>query len=463
MKKSLFIAITLAACFSSCIKDELRNEPENTIDVTAPVFHAGFVDKAPETKTYINLNGHLRWNADDRLTIFVGKTLNTEYAFDGEDGDNAGGFNQVSGGGFVTANPLDANYAVYPYSKSTKISEEGVISLSLPDVQAYGEDTFGRGANTMVAITENKDDYYLPFKNVCGYLVLKLYGDALVKSIQLEGRGREKIAGEAYVTPVYGEKPEINMGSSATNRISIDCGNGVLVGKSRETATSFWLCIPPTTFNEGISICVEDSQGKVFTKATGSVVDVERNVIKSMTPLDIVGLSGPTHVIFDDAEFEAFCLNHFDLDKDGTISMEEADLVTTIEYITNAQELSLGCLKYFSKLKSIQITNMGYSRTTLSNFDVSHNSLLQSIECINCNAGNNINLSMNTALITFIWEGGYIDNYIVLSKNQSITNFRYNNYYSIEEMLMHQGYYGIVFESGEEGGLESVSWGNEID
>ena len=294
MKKFLFAAFAIAAVLSGCVKDDLTNGQDATVVMNAPVFYAGFADASSETKTYVNENGHLRWNADDRLTIFVGKTLNTQYAFDGEDGDNAGGFNPVSGGsGFVTANPLSANYAVYPYSSTTKISEEGVISLSLPEVQAYGENSFGRGANTMVAVTENKDDYYLPFKNVCGYLVVSFYGDATIASVSLEGNNGEKLAGAATVTPSFGGNPSLVMKDTATETITIDCGEGVEIGTTKETATAFWFVVPQTTFSNGITITATSKDGESFQKATSKTITIERNKISTMSAVEVSFESAP--------------------------------------------------------------------------------------------------------------------------------------------------------------------------
>lgn len=294
MKKFLFAAFAIAAVISGCAKDDLTNGQDATVVMNAPVFYAGFADASSETKTYVNENGHLRWNADDRLTIFVGKTLNTQYAFDGDDGDNAGGFNPVSGGsGFVTANPLSANYAVYPYSSTTKISEEGVISLSLPEVQAYGENSFGRGANTMVAVTENKDDYYLPFKNVCGYLVVSFYGDATITSVSLEGNNGEKLAGAATVTPSFGGTPSLEMKDTATGTITVDCGEGVTLGTTKETATAFWFVVPQTTFSNGITITATSEDGASFQKSTSKTIAIERNKISTMTALEVSFESTP--------------------------------------------------------------------------------------------------------------------------------------------------------------------------
>lgn len=94
---------------------------------------------------------------------------------------------------------------MYPYSASTKIDYEGNITLNLPKVQDYAPNSFGLNANTMVAVTDGTDDYFLPFKNVCGYLGLKLYGNHTIKQISLTGKNGEKIAGKAVVKASHTE------------------------------------------------------------------------------------------------------------------------------------------------------------------------------------------------------------------------------------------------------------------
>jgi hypothetical protein len=139
----------------------------------------------------------LRWNAGDQITIFDSNTLNQQYQFDGETGDNGGTFSKVSNS-FGTGNDLNCHYAVYPYNKDIKITETGVITATLPAEQSYAENSFGLGANTMVAVTKDVDDTFLKFRNVGGYLKLQLYGENVtVKSITLTGNNNEKLAGKA--------------------------------------------------------------------------------------------------------------------------------------------------------------------------------------------------------------------------------------------------------------------------
>ena len=252
-----------------------------------PNLTAGFAEE--ETKTYVESGKYLRWHEDDRLTAFFGNTRNRQYKFDGATGDNSGSFSYVPSGNLETGNALDRIYAVYPYDETTTITDDGKISLTLPAVQIYDENSFGRGANTMFAVTENLEDTFLPFKNVCGYLKLKLYNadGATIKSIEVKGNGDEKIAGAATASIAFGEVPQLTMADDATTSITLDCGDGVALGTTAETATEFWVVIPETTFEGGITITVTDAEGGAFEKSTTKEVVIERNAVQPMAALEV--------------------------------------------------------------------------------------------------------------------------------------------------------------------------------
>ena len=214
MKKLSFLSIIAAILFSSCAKNEENNALPNLQlkDLTA-----GFAD-SQLSRTYVEDNAFLRWHEGDNITAFYGNTLNREYLFNGQTGDNNGTFSLVSTGQLGTGNQLKAIYGLYPYDPQASISDTGEISLTLPAVQSYAENSFGRGANSMIAVTESVDDTFLMFKSLCGYLKLYLYDldGAAVKSITLSGNNGEKIAGAATATIASGGEPVLTMDQSAT-------------------------------------------------------------------------------------------------------------------------------------------------------------------------------------------------------------------------------------------------------
>lgn len=268
--------LLLGACSTERFDGIHQNETE------AHTFTAGFENL--DTKTSVDEDLHLYWTADDRISIFT-TTFNDQYRFTGNTGDNSGGFEKISAGGFVTGSSISKNYAVYPYSSGNSISYDEKLTLSLPATQVYEENSFGLGANTMVAVTASPNDFFLSFKNLCGYLVLKLYGNETIKSITFEGNNGEKIAGKATVTATYGSTPSVVMSNDATTSITIDCGEGITLGSTKETATAFWFCIPPTTFSKGFTFTVTDVNGGTMTKSVSSSKTISRNVKMSMAAL----------------------------------------------------------------------------------------------------------------------------------------------------------------------------------
>ena len=278
----LFAAFPMLLCGCSSF-DEQNDTP---IQPSMKEVQAGF---AKETRTYVENERLLRWHEDDRLTVFYGNTLNDQYKFKGKTGDNSGTFSLVPSGELGTGNTLANIYGIYPYNADARITDDGIITYSLPAIQSYAENSFGKGANTMIAVTENLNDTFLSFRNLCGYLKLKLYGNATIKSIEVKGNFAEKIAGEATITAAYGEAPTLEMNTNATQTITLNCGEGVTLGTSAEDATIFWIVIPETTFKYGITITATSTDNKVFAKSTSNSVIIERNTPTPMGALEFVG------------------------------------------------------------------------------------------------------------------------------------------------------------------------------
>lgn len=336
------------------------NEENLTPNATPRKFTAAFEDAA--TRTYVDKNFKLLWNADDRLTIFT-STLNEQYKFEGSTGDNSGSFTKITSGDFVTGNTISTNYAVYPYSATTSLSNDEVISLTLPATQNYTENSFGLGANTMVAVTSSADDTFLPFKNLGGYLRLQLYGEGVtVKSIKLQGNNDEVLAGEATVTADYGSLPELTLAEDGTTTITLDCGEGVTLGASADKATIFWLVVPPTTFEGGFAITIADTEGKTMTKSTTNNFSIERNVFKTMnafavtttTPTITAAANEIIYTSTDDAVVTPYATDVFGANITSNVYENGVGVITFDGAIT---KIGANAFKDCKTLQSITLSN----------------------------------------------------------------------------------------------------------
>ena len=283
---TLFAAIC-AIALGSCTSNDFEGiTPDTPAMQTHPELTAGF-DAEEQTKTYVDESKNLHWHEADQISAFVGNATNLQYQFKGATGDESGRFSYVSGGD-AQASGLGQIYAVYPYDAGATITAEGVISLTLPATQSYVENSFGKGANPMVAVTENINDTFLPFKNICGYLKLNLYNtqDTKLSKLELKGKASEKIAGAATVTVTDGT-PSLVMANDATTTVTIDCGEeGLALSTSAETATVLWLVLPEVTFSSGITITATATNGDVFVKSTNKEVAITRNQVQPMAVLE---------------------------------------------------------------------------------------------------------------------------------------------------------------------------------
>lgn len=252
----------------------MTEDVENQV-VSKKLFHATIDDES--TRTFVDEKIRLRWTEGDLISLFEGTTRNKKYKFLGETGDNAGDFEDITTG-FGSGNDIDRYYAIYPYSSSTKLHEDGYITYTFPTEQNYAENSFGLGANPMVAVTGGLDDFDLCFRNAAGYLRLYLYGDDVaVKSIKIEGNNSEPLAGKAYITPEFGGFPTTEMDETATTSVTLNCGEGVKIGSTAESSTPFWVVLPPTTFAEGFTLTITDTNDNEFTKSFTSNVNIQRN------------------------------------------------------------------------------------------------------------------------------------------------------------------------------------------
>ena len=290
MKNRFFLFCLLAALAVSCVKDQQEVIQTITDD---PVFYAVIEEPGnPVTRVFADSQLRVLWNADDRVSIFNKSTYNRQYRFDGQDGDNSGAFKVVPNDDFVTSNPLDYVYSVYPYNENTKISNDGEITVYLPAEQSYRQDSFGLGANTMIAVTQGDE---LMFKNLCGYFAIKLYGDNVsVSSITLKGNNNEPLAGKATVVAQTNATPTLQFDSTeATKVLTLICATPVTLGTSAETATTFWFVIPPTVFQNGFTLTVTDDKNGVFEKVTSGSLEIKRSVLKKSAALQVVPTAAP--------------------------------------------------------------------------------------------------------------------------------------------------------------------------
>lgn len=283
MKKGFILQSLICLLSVSCSVHEL--DLPDMCTSSSDVFHAYLESYSePETRVYVNENIKILWDTKDRISMFKNSTLNQQYELTAGTGGNEAVFKEVSSV-FGTGNYLPYICAIYPYS-SAKIDNTDVLKLKFPSEQVYREGSFGPGASFMVSVTEEDP---LKFKNVGGYLVLKFFGtDISVSSITLEGRNEEPLSGDATWKPAVGAIPEFAfIASKAGTSVSLTCNDPVKLGTSKETATVFWMVVPPTTFEQGFKLTVTGADGKTFIKETDKNLAIVRNTLLRIAPIEV--------------------------------------------------------------------------------------------------------------------------------------------------------------------------------
>ena len=308
MKRTILwvLAAVTGLSLLSCERKEMDTVTNVVSD--SDVLYATIDQGSTETKAYVDENYKVLWHADDHISAFMHSTFNRDYRFLGQTGDNYGRFEKVPDDALSAANPLDHIYAIYPYKDANRVTNAGVMVVDLPSVQPYEKNSFAQGINTMVAVSDENE---LFFKNACGYLGVKLYGENIgVSSIVLEGNDGELIAGQAEIRMEPDGAPELSMIDKADEnqkQITLTSRPFVLLGATEEDYTEFWIVLPPMTFEHGLTVTVWGAEGGSFVKSTEESITIERSRITHLKPVcvsDLPQLTDPLSHIIIDGQFD---------------------------------------------------------------------------------------------------------------------------------------------------------------
>lgn len=370
MRHKFLVVFFTTLAFVGCQTDILTSEPE--LPSTQYEFIASTEIFNPETKTSLTSENTIVWNKGDKLAIFQGANIPDTYQVkDDCHGKSEGAFSLVNdnsgdiNGEFVSGMEIPANIAVYPYDKDircsgvtisdeTKTAAYTISNVIIPANQVYTEDSFPQGAFTMVAVTESLGDHNLKFRNVLGALKLQLCGTCTVKSIEIKGNNEEEIAGLAEIIVQKGTKvPQISTLTKASKSITLDCGNGVSLNSLEPT--EFMIAIPPTSFIGGFTITVIDTEdNKMPIKAYASN-EIQRSTILKMTEVSIPIDDMPQNISFEDEVMKELCVNAFDTNNDGELSLDEAARVNDLSLMSLSKKTfkSFNEFEYFTSVTQI--------------------------------------------------------------------------------------------------------------
>ena len=385
MKRKLLTLFAAALALASCTQKET---PALTLDDAPDTFYAYAGESAPGESSRTIYAKQLLWSPGNEISVFTGSDANKRFvSTENQSYSRYARFTRADDDFYTAKLALDANYAVYPYDASNQVTEEGVIRMFLREILNYNSlngrtGTFGEGDFPMVAVTENRKDQDLFFKNLCGVIIFNMTGTGRIHRIVLEGNNGEVLNGWATVTVAATRDSEPSVAiddpfSNANKHLVLNVygdNEGIL---DPETPTEFWMVVPPTVFEQGITVHFFDEQGNRMTKTLSDPLTIARNQITPMGTLEFVpDVQSP----FQDAAFADFCLRNYDTDYNYILSEEEMAAVDRID-ILSSDIRSLAGIEAFPNLAVLNYdggveyneNEEGYAAGVLTGLDITGN------------------------------------------------------------------------------------------
>ena len=284
MKKLIYTALMMATIVGCQEVIEELQPAEN-----AKVYKAEIEACADLTKTSMTDTKEVVWTEGDQIALFQGLTTASIYQVKSEcAGQTEGLFTSVSSSTSGTAIPH--NVALYPYAESLSVEDISgedseirtyeISGYTLPEIQTYSANTFGKAAFPMVAVADANSETF-QFKNLLGAMKLELKGTETVKSITITGNKEEKLSGDVIIS-AYSKTfaPDFSFTENAKTSVTLDCGAGVKLNET--TATTFIIALPPVTFTEGFTVTITDDKDETKTFQTIISNNVRRSTILAM-------------------------------------------------------------------------------------------------------------------------------------------------------------------------------------
>lgn len=272
--------------------------------------HLAPITSAPESidvsfegsDTRISLNdGRTIWNRGDLVSVFYKSFENMKWMFQGETGDRSGSLDYISGN--LGAQTMEEVMIIYPYNSNYRVNlTTRMVEATLPGVQSYAEDSYGKEGNIMTASSDYRN---FVMRSVCGWLRIELTGTGQsVTNIVLRGNDGEQLAGDIYVNTADAtaqlcsaveDTPEddsmlggsLNFPSSVCDVVTLDCVGGVVLG---DEPTHFYIALVPQLLAHGATAEINCSDGSTMTISTSEEVNIRRNHIVPVDAGDYKGV-----------------------------------------------------------------------------------------------------------------------------------------------------------------------------
>ena len=132
-----FCLLFVAMMFGGCVN---HNEQDNNLAINAIAPQQLYVySEAVESRTEVVEGKYVDWSEGDEIAYFPRINSPIEYRYTSTTDEGGYSLFQRVTNSVAQSTPLTYNYAVYPYSADLRVSSEGEILITLPEVQYYAE------------------------------------------------------------------------------------------------------------------------------------------------------------------------------------------------------------------------------------------------------------------------------------------------------------------------------------
>lgn len=369
--------LTLAACGN---EEFIENNPGN--EAAKPEFMT-FTASAPQTRTQLDgLNVH--WVEYDEIAIWDGSEGYQKFMVDTE---------SINGSEATFTGPAlvpGADYTAFYPLIAVESMDATSVTFNLPAEQTAVAGTFANQlAPALARATGGSTN--LVFDNLCALVKFTAGAD---------------MAGEGIFTLVGGNATEALAGKywveySTGNQSPVEAATRVTLKGNFEAGQDYYFVVLPRTLTNGFSLLYEDSQGKLYRKATDKSV--------TLTAGRILNLGTLASADFEKAVAKAIYAKlgsgTASENADGTVTLSDADLsalaaMTTLElpsggvtslaglgYCTGLTTLKCG----FNKLTELnlsgltKLTTLWCQKNQLTTLDVSGLTQLADLWCFSNN------------------------------------------------------------------------------
>lgn len=262
--RTLF-STALCLALASCAVEEFSNDAVLKEDLMQHVTLSAKWEEPAETKTALNQDFSVSWNADDEITVFSGTEGYTfTIASLSDDGKTA-----IFEGDIV---PAANYYAIYPKDESASITADGVVTTTLPAVQTAAAGSFGKGANLSIAKFDGES---LCFKNVGAIASVSVMNEGIA-SVTLSSD--TVLAGPAAVSLVDG----VPAAAFVDGACSVTLSGGLTKGEK------YYFVVYPGAHANGLKLTFTDAEGKraIFNNPKECEFAVNGNVYLGAITID---------------------------------------------------------------------------------------------------------------------------------------------------------------------------------